>query len=450
MLTLRTAEEFCLPRDLENYDQAGGDAAFAYAVYTLFHDKAPALPAVRHLWGGKTQGEPYHMVLLAIGCPLADRLGRKVYVHGDITLGQCRKAVELANQVLDTPIALPDFCDCQRWYQRVQAWPLTEAQKVEAFERLSLGEKGGEFGAFLRENFSETACHAYWQARFRNSGLATISFEKSVQQYLLWGFELRELCDLAAYAAKEGEAYGEPLIQAVMDTGVYLTVKDCSDALEIDPQSEIPYGVGNLLMQFVFSAARNKYVDRYIPLQQVREALATGLDGVCDANAVIDRYLKVKESRKQPQPAETLRTSFLARRNAWRKDAAQYDIAECGQLLDYRAGDRIHPSVMGKLQQFRLYLQSLPKEPEFHDLVHQSARQRCQWLADNNRQLLLRDCDWQQIFAQIEADPAAFARYYPMTRLQLQSDDAIEIMRSLVLNDALYAFFQTLPEEWGG
>ena len=174
-----------------------------------------------------------------------------------------------------------------------------------------------------------------------------------MQQYLLWGFDLRELCELAAYAAKEGETYGEPLIQAVMDTGVYLTAKDCSDALEIDPQSETPYGVGNLLMQFVFSAARNKYVDRYIPLEQVRDALAAGLNGVCDANAVIDRYLKDKENRQQPQPAEALRTSFLARRDAWRKDAAQYDIAQCEQLLDYRAGDQIHPLVMGKLKQFR-------------------------------------------------------------------------------------------------
>lgn len=453
-LTLRTAEEYCLPRDLENelaYDPSGGDAALAHAVDALFRkEDTIKAPAARHLWGGKTQGEPYHIALLAIGCLLADRLGCKVYVHGDITLGQCRRAVELANQVLDTPISLPDFCDCQRWYQRVQAWPLTEAKKVEAFERMYLGEKGGEFGAFLHENFSEAACRAYWQTRFRSSGLTTISFEKSVQQYLLWGFDLRELCELAAYAAKEGETYGEPLIRAVMDTGVYLTAKDCSDALEIDPQSETPYGVGNLLMQFVFSAVRNKYVDRYIPLEQVREALAAGLNGVCDANAVIDRYLKDKENRQQPQPAEALRTSFLARRDAWRKDAAQYDIAQCEQLLDYRAGDQIHPLVMGKLKQFRPFFQSLPKEPKFHDLVGQSARQRCRWLADNNRQLLLRDSDWQQIFAQIEVSPAAFARYYPMDRLQLQNDDAIEIMRGLVLNDALYAFFQTLPEEGSG
>lgn len=85
LLTLRTAEEYCLPRDLENElacDPAGGDAALAYAVDALFRkEDTLKAPAVRHLWGGKTQGEPYHIALLAIGCLLADRLGRKVYVH---------------------------------------------------------------------------------------------------------------------------------------------------------------------------------------------------------------------------------------------------------------------------------------------------------------------------------------------------------------------------------
>lgn len=62
-LTLRTAEEYCLPRDLENelaYDPAGGDAALAHAANVLFRDKTPSLPTVRHLWGGKTQGELPH------------------------------------------------------------------------------------------------------------------------------------------------------------------------------------------------------------------------------------------------------------------------------------------------------------------------------------------------------------------------------------------------------
>lgn len=40
-------------------------------------------------WGAKTQGEPYHMYLLAIACLMEDRLGEKAFIYGDITQGQC-------------------------------------------------------------------------------------------------------------------------------------------------------------------------------------------------------------------------------------------------------------------------------------------------------------------------------------------------------------------------
>lgn len=454
LLTLRTAEEYWLPRDLADelsFDPAGGDAALSYAVQSLFRsEEVPAVPAARHLWGGKTQGEPYHMALLAIACLLADRLGHKVYVYGDITLGQCRRAVTMANQVLDTPIAMPDLCDRQRWYQRVQAWPLSGPQKLCVFEERYLGEKDIEFGAFLRQNFAEAVCREYWRERFRDGGLHTVSFETNVQQYLLWGFDLRELCGLAAFAAKDGEAYGETLVEAVMDTGVYLTVSESQgDGADfaIDPQAEAPYGVGRLLLQFLFGSARNRYIDRYIPLEQVRAALAAGLHGVCDTDAVIDRYLADKAAPKEPQQAGGLRAKLLARRDAWQKDAAQYDILHSEQLLGYHDGDRIHPDVERNLRQFRPFFRSLPTGQAYQDLMKQPIQQRCRWLADNNRHLILRDSDWSHIFEQVNQTPAAFARYYPMGRLELNSDDAIEIMRSLVLNDVLYAFFLTMPED---
>lgn len=450
MNTLHTAEEYSLPYDLENeltYNQKENDAALSYAVYSLFHDNETSVPTgFHHLWGGKTQGEPYHMVLLAVGCLLADRLGRKAYVYGDITLGQCRKAVELANRVLDNPIKLPDFCDQLRWCQRVQQWPLTEAQQLKAFDKLYLGEKGAEFGTILRENFSPEGCRAYWQERFQSAGLKTGSFEESVQQYLLWGFNLRNLCDLAAYSAKDGENYGEPLIETIMDTGIYLSDKDCSDDLRIDQQAEAPYGVSTLLMQFLFAGVRNKYVDYYIPLQQVREELSAGLEGICDAKALIDQYLETKVNDKEPNLHSSFRTNILDRREKVQKELSQYDIFDCRQLLDYSSGNSIHPNIVAGLQQFVPHFHSLQTESLFNDLMSQPSTNRRQWLANKNRQFFMRDSDWKKIFEQIEKVPNSFARYYPMTRLRLNNDDAVEIMQSLMLNDELFEYFQTLPQ----
>ena len=38
------------------------------------------------------------------GCLIEDRLGKKAFVYGNITKGQCQKAVKLANEWLEKPI----------------------------------------------------------------------------------------------------------------------------------------------------------------------------------------------------------------------------------------------------------------------------------------------------------------------------------------------------------
>ena len=72
-----------------------------------------------HLWNHKTQAEPYHMYLLAIGCMVADRLGRKAYISGDITKDQCIEAVRMANTFLDRPIRIPSTCAPEELFRRV-------------------------------------------------------------------------------------------------------------------------------------------------------------------------------------------------------------------------------------------------------------------------------------------------------------------------------------------
>ena len=64
----------------------------AYTDYGRNHERSCHTDS---LWDAKTQGEPYHMYLLAIACLIEDRLGDKAFVRGDITLGQGRKTVDL-------------------------------------------------------------------------------------------------------------------------------------------------------------------------------------------------------------------------------------------------------------------------------------------------------------------------------------------------------------------
>lgn len=142
---LCSAEEYFLPRDLvtdDSYDPDAPDAMFSILPSYLDYDwDDPRFQRSYDLWGAKTQGEPYHMYLLAVACLIESRLGSKACVYGDITRGQCRKAVELANKYLDKKIDLPVRCDPERLLERIKAFPVSKAEMLKIYIRMYLGDR---------------------------------------------------------------------------------------------------------------------------------------------------------------------------------------------------------------------------------------------------------------------------------------------------------------------
>lgn len=136
--TLHTAEEYSFFKDMVQDDEVdvhAGDALLGMLPAYLDYDwDNPICKRSYHIWGAKTQGEPYHMYLLAIACLIEARLGEKAFVYGDITRGQCKKAVELANKHLAEPIDIPDRCDMERLFKRVSKLQLSEKEKFAIFE----------------------------------------------------------------------------------------------------------------------------------------------------------------------------------------------------------------------------------------------------------------------------------------------------------------------------
>ena len=59
-----------------------------------------------------------------------------------------------------------------------------------------------------------------------------------------------------------------------------------------------------------------------------------------------------------------------------------------------------------------------------------------------NSTLKLRDCDWQQIYDRLCADPEAFARYYPAGRAEIENDASMNVFRAILLNDDFYALLR--------
>ena len=107
---------------------------------------------------------------------LEHELPGKVVVYGDITRGQCKKAVEIATDLVGEQIEMPDRCDLQRLYDRVKKMPLQRNEVVDAFIVLYLGNQDKEFGGFIRKGFTVEELKLFWSEQFSYSQIGTYGF----------------------------------------------------------------------------------------------------------------------------------------------------------------------------------------------------------------------------------------------------------------------------------
>lgn len=469
METLSTAEEYFLPRDLvddESIDKNAGDAILGACPSYLDYDwDDQRFKHTYSIWGSKTQGEPYHLWLLAIACLIEARLGTKAFIYGDITRGQCKKAVEIANEFLENKIDVPDRCYLDRLMKRINVLEFSEVEKIDLFECFYLGTQDASFGETLIHNFSKKSLNDYWKKRFKNSKIGTIGFDDIIGEYLLWGFEIDKLCKYIKFIDDDGNVHYEDFVKRIMDAKLHLKDKNCADLLKIDQEEEQPYSIWTLIAQFGFAGARNKKVDRYVPIEDIRTALKKGLDGKFDVDLFIDEYLseeanqieinlkgrevtqeQVEEAAKQ-DAAETFGQLMERKRKELEEAYEEYDINDLDDLVAYEPGNRIHPDFAESLGGSRKILDELLNEPEFSVLLGKSAEEKYRWIIERNRYILVKKEDWEQVYKNLEERPNSFARYYPLMRIDSGKNNLHKMTTALMINDALYQYTGELAEK---
>ena len=459
--TMHTAETYTLYRDMvsdDGVDENAGDALLDALPSYLTADWVDKIYYRSYsIWDNKTQGEPYHMYLLAIACLIESRLGEKAFVYGDITRGQCRKAVELANQHLEKTIDIPARCDMDRFFKRVSKLPIGEKEQLAVFDCLYLGRKSAEYGEYLRSRYSEELFDEYWKNKLGRYTIGTKGFSDYLKNYLLWGFDLRKLCSLVNYNDKNNIPQYDKFVKRILDAKLHIKDKNCEDMLEIDQEEEEPYTVYSLMAHFAFMGAENLKVDRYIPIEDIRTILDDELGDACNVKNIIDEYLREESQAKEiiissdstdeeydmfckQDASEVLRQTMNMKEQDIQKEREKYDIITNEELQYYKEGDKISPELKKILKSSVEFYSSIAEEEKCKILMGQSAEKRCEWLVEQNRMLLMRDCDWNKIFADIEENEHSFLRYYPMVRIELKKEGVIYLTKAIVLNDALYEF----------
>lgn len=467
---MNTAEDYFLSRDLvkeDEIDPRAGDAILCYlAAHCLgYRWKDDICSHTYGIWGGKTQGEVYHMYLLTIACLIEARLGEKAFVYGDITRGQCRKAVEIANKYLENPIEMPDRCYMDRLFDRISKLPLSLEEKYRLFDSAYLGSKDGEYGDFVRKVFSEGTISTCWKKKLTEYEIGTSGFSSFFREYMTQGFGLEELCGYVKLQDKDGQDIHRKFVMRIMDAKMHIREKNCEDPLSIDPEAEGTYSIWTLFAQFGFAGARNKKIDRYIPIDEIRKALRAGMSQYDDIDQIIDEYLEkeaqqieinLEEAKKSEESfeqaveqdaSEVFNQIMDKKREEFEKDQEKYDIGEAEKLKFFEKDDTIRTGLAEALGKSRKFLDSILEEKEYKEWKEKSAHEKCEWLVESNKYILIRDKDWEKIFTDIENNGDSFGRYYSIMRVKMDSDSLVDMCSALMINDDLYDYSKTLAEQ---
>lgn len=423
---LETGEMFYLFRDLvddQRVEPDAGDAMLsALPDYMNYDWDDKRFNNCYYLWGMKTQGEPYHIYLLAVAALIEARLGTKAFTRGDVTREQFKEAVEIANTYLDKPIELPCRCNMKCLAERAKDLPLPEIEQLEAFIATYLGAKGADFGEFLRQAFSENLLDEYWKKVFEDAEIKTSRFDRYFRYYILWGFDFRKLPYYVNFQSNENNADYECFVKKVMDAKLH----------------------------FMFAEEEKKRIERYIPIEEIRQALKTGVGEYCDTDTIIDEYLEEETKRRATDikdaddPGEAFMRSVEQKRSKLIKMREEFDIIRFDDLRFYKTGDKMPEVLKISLGKSMGFLNSLKEQGMFKVMMKKDIQEKFEFLTERNQYFLLQEKDWEKIYNDIQNNQDSFGRYYSIFMTKMTSRNLIKMGIGLLLNDELYEYGQTI------
>ena len=86
-------------------------------------------------------------------------------------------------------------------------------------------------------------------------------------------------------------------------------------------------------------------------------------------------------------------------------------------------------------------------ESKAQDFLKKEAADCYRLLQEMNRHILIRDTDWERIYSNIEKDRTAFLRYYGVMRINMTSNDIVDMCMAVMINDELYLYSERLKNE---
>ena len=414
------------------------------------------IPYTKRVFENKTQGEDSHIYLLAIACLICHRFSYAATVYGDISAGQCRKAVRWANQFLEEPIEVPVNAQASCLLSRIEKMGYSELETMKWFYQLTLEEKNWEMGELIRQHLSEESIHRYYKERllkYYEPGQPFRVETAVMKEYLRMGFSFQGLCEILAVDSEGPELDERELLKIFLKMKLHVKEKNTRDFSIPFCQQGDHEEVGNVKYQIVqvmsrMMGAGNWNVDAYIPLEEIYAQCQKILHIPLDRLTVIGDEILVQMEESEKESAQKLfyddhDSKFAKIVNKYSELDEQYDICEPEQLIDFKKGARVEPRIQEGMKRIFKKLHTFARE-EAEVFFSLSQDERKHGFLKNLHFLISEEIR-ERIFRNI-MDDKFILRYVALSIVDVRMEKIAQVVQYCYWNPELLDYYWELTE----
>ncbi|WP_025729695.1 hypothetical protein [Heyndrickxia ginsengihumi] len=246
----------------------------------------------REVFYSKTQGEDYHIYILAIATLIESRFPRRACVYGDISREQAQKAVDWANSILDKPIVLPVRVDPPKLLERLKIID-DEEKRLEALYDLSIGVNDG-IGIIVKKHFQLDSIKSYFAKELQEYESAEqIGAERIIIQYLNAGLPLEILVDICCFDSNGPQFEQSDFVKAICSSWVFIEpeIRGYIDPVKkvTDTPETVESQFGNMFLDMGFMGRRTR---RYLPKEVVIKVFKRKMKDIDELEEIVGTKYK--------------------------------------------------------------------------------------------------------------------------------------------------------------
>ncbi len=275
--SLLTAESFIMHRSRQRFGAFNPSENSPDVILDMIREVEDDDMICHTVFGAKTQGYPYHFLMLAVGMLAEDRFPEYAVVSGNIDRYQAIKAQEIIREELGKEVALPVVTEWTRLIARIKKYR-SDVAAIRAFDLIVRDEPRRDGKAryqAIAENFTPQVFHQWVLRELKHYSSPTQIGAKNISiDWLNTGFDVKTLVELACIH-EAGPQFDPVDFGRVLVGSLWLTVDpEVREHLKAfrKPEGEVDRVMtqfGNAM--FDLMGAKGRSLEAFRPLNQLLE-----------------------------------------------------------------------------------------------------------------------------------------------------------------------------------